>query len=185
MLTAINKRLSVRGRLNTEESGFTLIELLVVLVIIGVLLAIAVPSSLGFKTRAEKSAAQSNVRAAIPAMEAFYSDNGTYASATVANLKLIDSGYRVGASCSRVSGRAPTRSRSPRERVLPRSPALVARSPSPAAEPKSTPTEARGAGNRAPNSCGRTSLTQGIRATVRYLASAVSDTASSPQRPAA
>ena len=92
MLTSINKRLSIRGRLNNEESGFTLIELLVVLVIIGVLLAIAVPSYLGFKKRAEKSAAQSNVRAAIPAMEAFYSDNGTYVGATLASLKAIDSG---------------------------------------------------------------------------------------------
>ena len=72
----ITKRLHMR--LRNEESGFTLIELLIVLVIIGVLLAIAVPSYLGFKKRAEKSAAQSNVRAAIPAMEAFYSDNGTY-----------------------------------------------------------------------------------------------------------
>ena len=92
MLTSINERLSIRGRLNREESGFTLIELLVVLVIIGVLLAIAVPSYLGFKKRAEKSAAQSNIRAAIPAMEAFYSDNGTYATATLASLKGIDSG---------------------------------------------------------------------------------------------
>lgn len=93
MLTALNQRLSSAGRMTArEESGFTLIELLVVLVIIGVLLAIAVPSYLGFKKRAEKSAAQSNVRAAVPAMEAFYSDNGTYLGATLASLKAIDSG---------------------------------------------------------------------------------------------
>ena len=90
MLTAINQRLG--KRVAREESGFTLIELLVVLVIIGVLLAIAVPSYLGFKKRAEKSTAQSNVRAAVPAMEAFYSDNGTYAGATIASLRAIDSG---------------------------------------------------------------------------------------------
>ena len=90
MLTAINQRLG--KRIAREESGFTLIELLVVLVIIGVLLAIAVPSYLGFKKRAEKTAAQSNVRAAVPAMEAFYSDNGTYQTATLASLKAIDSG---------------------------------------------------------------------------------------------
>lgn len=89
MLTAINQRLG--KRIAREESGFTLIELLVVLVIIGVLLAIAVPSYLGFKKRAENSTAKSNVRAAIPAMEAYYSDNGNY-NATLASLKSIDSG---------------------------------------------------------------------------------------------
>lgn len=97
MLTAINQSVgTLRRRLSKEQSGFTLIELLVVLVIIGVLLAIAVPSYLGFKKRAEKSAAQSNVRAAIPAMEAFYSDNGTYLTATLASLKAIDSGLASG-----------------------------------------------------------------------------------------
>ena len=88
MLIKLNRGVSgLRNRLAKEESGFTLIELLVVLVIIGVLLAIAVPSYLGFKQRAEKRAADSNVRAAIPAMEAYYSDNGFYTGATVAGLQ--------------------------------------------------------------------------------------------------
>jgi prepilin-type N-terminal cleavage/methylation domain-containing protein len=78
----------------SREGGFTLIELLVVLVLIGVLLAIAFPSYLGYRERAELRTAQANLRAAVPAVEAYFADNGTYADMDVADLTAIDASVR-------------------------------------------------------------------------------------------
>ena len=85
------KRIRQRLDGNTEQ-GFTLIELLVVIIIIGILLAIAVPSYLGFRDRASNNAAKANLRAALPSAEAYYADNGTYVGMNAAALKAIDSG---------------------------------------------------------------------------------------------
>jgi Tfp pilus assembly protein PilE len=67
-----------------QSGRFHLIELLVVIIIIGILLAIAIPSYLSFRGRAEKSAAQADVRASIPGVEAYYADHNTYSALTSA-----------------------------------------------------------------------------------------------------
>jgi type IV pilus assembly protein PilA len=65
-----------RCRQARQDDGFTLIELLVVVVIIGVLVAIAVPVYLNYRKGAADKSAQSDVRGAISAVEQFYTDNG-------------------------------------------------------------------------------------------------------------
>jgi type IV pilus assembly protein PilA len=81
------QRLAQRVDRGRGQGGFTLIELLVVIIIIGILLAIAIPSYMKFRDRANKSAAQANVRASIPAIEAYFADNNTYAGATLTYLQ--------------------------------------------------------------------------------------------------
>ena len=77
----------IKTRLAREEQGFTLIELLVVIVILGILVAIAVPSYLSFRGNAQDAAAKSNVRSAIPAAESYYqTNNSTYTGLTPAGL---------------------------------------------------------------------------------------------------
>ena len=68
---------AIRRGLNKDE-GFTLIELMVVVMIIAVLIAIAIPSFLGFRSSAQDRSAQSELRNVLLAEKAFWLDNGDY-----------------------------------------------------------------------------------------------------------
>jgi type IV pilus assembly protein PilA len=70
------QQIITRLREKKKDEGFTLIELLVVVVIIGVLVAIAVPVYLNYRQGAADKSAQSDVRGAISAVEQFYTNNG-------------------------------------------------------------------------------------------------------------
>ena len=80
MFLAIRERLE-RGR---EEGGFTLIELMVVVLIIAILIAIAIPTFLGARKRAQDKQAQANLRNALTAEKTYYVDKQDYASDDVA-----------------------------------------------------------------------------------------------------
>ena len=62
----------------SNEKGFTLIELMIVIAIIGILAAIAIPNFVSYRQRSYNSAAQSDLKNAITAQEAYYVDWSTY-----------------------------------------------------------------------------------------------------------
>src|SRR3989442_1790077 len=73
----------MRKRAEAKEEGFTLIELMVVVLIIAILIAIAIPTFLGARKRAQDRAAQSNLRNALTAEKVYYTDFQKYALGSV------------------------------------------------------------------------------------------------------
>jgi type IV pilus assembly protein PilA len=64
--------------LRRAEGGFTLIELLVVVMILGILIAIGVPSYLGFRARAQDDAAQATLNTAEKVGTLVYLEDGEF-----------------------------------------------------------------------------------------------------------
>lgn len=83
MLT--NRPIPARSR--ADDDGFTLIELAVVILIIGILLAVAIPTFLGVRKSAQNKVAQASVRNALTSAKAVASEDGTYLGIDTAMLQ--------------------------------------------------------------------------------------------------
>lgn len=74
--------LNAMRRRREDEKGFTLIELMVVVLIIAILVAIAIPTFLGARKKAQDRAAQSDVRNALTAEKSYYVDSQAYTTSS-------------------------------------------------------------------------------------------------------
>jgi type IV pilus assembly protein PilA len=81
----------LRPQRPVDEGGFTLVELLLVILIIGVLAAIAIPSFLQQKSKADDAGAKAQVHTAETAAEAYSTEhNGSYLAMSLGALQALE-----------------------------------------------------------------------------------------------
>lgn len=82
------------------QNGFTLLEVLVVVLIIGILAAIAVPSFLNQREKAQDTCAKSMLLSARTAMETYLVDHGNYLGVSAVELNKIENVIPTAGACN-------------------------------------------------------------------------------------
>ena len=95
MLSALKRRITER-----DDEGFTLIELMVVILIIAILLAIAIPTFLGARARAQDRAAQSSLRNGLTSADVGYANVNDYSESGATSLQALEPALTFGTAAS-------------------------------------------------------------------------------------
>src|SRR5881397_4341489 len=76
-----------------DERGFTLVEMMIVVLVIGILIAIALPTFAGARTRAKKRSAETSLRNSLTGAKSLFLDTADYSKATAAGMVTVEPAF--------------------------------------------------------------------------------------------